>query len=170
MSIAVTAACLALLAGCPFSSKYPLSDPSASAPDNALLGSWTFLDPESKERVYLTIEAFDEHAMLGVTRDASEPPGRLETYRLVATTLGGQSFLSAQELGARASQEWFLVHYETGAGGLTLRFVDDAVLDAALVDSSDTLRRMMSERLSDPRLYGGDSGEPMESRWERSSE
>jgi hypothetical protein len=150
---------VAVLAGCPLSSDTPLSDPAAAAPDTRLAGTWQTRDPDSKELHSLTILVFNEHEMMAVAPE--KDPDKVDSFRLVPTSIGGQRFLSFQELGSR-EKSWSHAWYEIAQDTLRLKIVDDALFGDRAFTSSSQLVDFIRQHLSDPLLYAPEADQPSE--------
>ena len=155
---------LAALSGCPFSSRYPLSDPAAAVPDSKLIGTWRTQDPESREWNSLTILVFNDHEMVAFAPDKSAE--KVDAFRFFPTSIGAERFLSIQGLGG-TDEGWYYARYEIVQGRLHLKIVDDGLLEKVQVGSSSELRDLLRQHLADPRLYAPDSDQPSETVWER---
>ena len=152
-----------LLAGCPFSSDIPLSDPAGASVDAALAGAWKMKDPETGEVRTFTFKVFNGHELVGLT--PGDEKDSVDAFRVFTTEIGAERFLNVQELGSDAG--WYLVHYKVDAGKLVLTLVDDTLFDGKTFASSDVLAQYVRQNLADPRLYAaaGDTREDMV--WER---
>ena len=147
---AVLCAFALVLAGCPFASDQPLSDPATASVDQALLGAWTAKDPETGETHTITFLAFDDHAMIGLT--PADPGKGTDAYRVVATQVGAETFLSAQELGT-GDAHWTLLRYQFQGRTLVLTPVDDNLFGDRSFSSPAELRSLVLANLQNPRLY-----------------
>jgi len=155
---------LLLLAGCPFSSDKPLSDPESAVPEPGLLGTWKMQDPDSHEWHQLTIFPFDQHEMVAFApeNDLSKVSG----FRLFVTRVGRERFLNLQELGA-SEPGWFFARLELDQNHLHLWIVDDSLFDTRSFDSPSELAEFVLVHLSDPRLYVSGDDHPAEAVLER---
>ena len=162
---AAAAAAVLLLAACPFSSDTPLADPSAGVQERGLAGSWKMQDPESREWVTLSFHLFNDHEYVAVSQDNE----KLEVYRVIATTVGGEGFLNVRQIDSN-DNGWYFVRYQLTGGQLYLRFVDDGLFRSRIFTTPTDLRSFVHDHLADPLLYAPADDEPMESIWDRVTE
>ncbi len=155
---------LAVLAGCPFSSDTPLSDPRSSAVEPALAGTWKTQDPETGEWNELSIFAFDQHEMVAFAPEKDS--SKVSAFRLFVTEVGAERFLNVQELGA-SDPSWFFAKFEVGKDRMRLAVVDDGLFNRRSFATPADLREFLRAHLSDPLLYAAAGDTPMESTWER---
>jgi hypothetical protein len=153
----VLAGALAVLAGCPFSSDKPLSDPAKAAPDPALVGTWRAVDPESGEVNLVHILAFNDHEMIALTPGSD--PGKTSAMRMFATKIGSEMFLNVQELGGSG---WLFASYRVQDDTLRMKIVDDELFKDRQFASSEQLRAFVAASLGDPRLYAAADDTPTE--------
>ena len=165
MRLAAAAAAALLLSACPFSSDTPLADPATGVQDQGLAGSWKMLDPETGEQVVLSFHPFNDHEYVAVSQDGS----KLETFRVFATTVGGERFLNVRQIDTD-DQGWYFVRYQLRAGQLSLRFVDDGLFRSLVFTTPGDLHDFIRDHLADPLLYSAADDEPMESLWDRVKE
>jgi hypothetical protein len=154
------------LAGCPYSSDHPLSDPATASPDAQLLGTWKMQDPDTKEWVTLSFFPYGEHEMVAFTPGA--PGDEPEAYRLFVTIIDGERFMNVYQLGQKDTA-WMFVNYRVTTGKrMILKVVDDELFPKTDLATPADLRAFLRGNLADPRLYmGGDDG-TSEMSWERS--
>jgi hypothetical protein len=162
------------LAGCPYSSDNPLSDPAAASPDAQLIGTWKTQDPDTKEWVTLSFFPYGEHEMVAFTPGAAgDQP---EAYRLFVTIIDGERFLNVRQLEQKGdaaagadSGAWMFVNYRvTAEKRMILRVVDDELFPKEGLATAEELRAFLRGRLADPRLYMSGDGGTSEMTWERS--
>ena len=157
------------LAGCPFTSDTPLSDPASARPDSRLIGTWRTHDKESGDWHSLTILAFDEHGMVGFTTEGTS--GKVDAFRAFPTVIGDETFLNFRELGKDAAGDstegWYFARYRIVEESLLLSFVDDGLFAQRQFAGSADLREFFRQHLSDPRLYFPDAEQQTDSVWER---
>jgi hypothetical protein len=162
-------ACLLLgvlvLAACPYSSRQPLSDPAAAAPDPALAGTWKSQDPETQEWVTLSFFALDEHEMVAFT--PGDAGGKADAYRLFVTAIGAEKFLNVRQLGEAGDQEWLFVNYRIDGGRLVLRIMEDELFGTTSFATPEALRSFVLRNLADPRLYSTGETEEPAMTWQR---
>ncbi len=159
LALAVAVLAVTVLAGCPFSSGTPLSEPAAAAPDARLVGTWQTQDSETGESNTLTILSFNEHEMVGFAREKN--PDKLDAFRLFPTSIGRESFLSLQELGGD-DKGWYYARYEMTKDTLRLKIVDDGLFDGRTFSSSSQLADFIRLHSADPLLYSPDADQPSE--------
>jgi hypothetical protein len=150
---------VAALAGCPFTSDTPLSDPAGAVPDTRLVGTWRTQDPETGEWNSLTILSFNEHEMAGFARE--KDPDKLDAFRLFPTSIGKDKFLSFQELGGN-DKGWHYAWYEITKGTLRLKIVDDGLFGDRTFSSPGQLVDFIRQHAADPLLYSADDEQPLE--------
>jgi hypothetical protein len=153
---ALVAASILLLAGCPYESPHPLSDPGAAALDRALVGTWRSTDPESGAIMTLAFLPWNDRELVGSTLepDPEAGTGKLTLFRAFVTLIDGERFLNLQELGSESGPAWNFAHCEISADRMTLRLLDDLLFEDRSFSSSDELREFVRRSLADPRLYG----------------
>jgi len=157
------------LSGCPFTSDTPLSDPASARPDSRLVGTWRTQEKETGEGNALTILPFNDHEMVGFAPDGAS--GKVEAFRLLATSIGAESFLNLRELSGKdeggSAEAWYFARYEIVDDRLLLKFVDDGLFENRRFASSAELQEFFRQHLSDPLLYAADTDQPTETVWER---
>ena len=153
-----------ILAGCPFSSDTPLSDPAGAAPDTRLVGTWRTQDPETGEWNSLTILSFNEHEMVGFARE--KDPDKVDAFRLFPTSIGRETFLSLQELGG-TGKGWYYAWYEIAKDTMRLKIVDDGLFGDRTFSSPGQLADFIRQHAADPLLYAPDASQPSETLWVR---
>ncbi len=153
--LALVTVAILFLAGCPYNADHPLSDPSASPLDPALVGTWQSEDPETHEVTTITILPFNDHELAGFSRESGSADAAITAFRLLATTIGGERFLSILELSDDQDQQWYFARYRVTAGTLSLRLVDDALFESRSFAGADELRGFLHDNAADDRLYGG---------------
>jgi hypothetical protein len=154
LALAVTA-----LAGCPFSSDTPLSDPASSVVDARLVGTWRTQDPETGEWNALTILSFNDHEMMGFARE--KDPEKVNVFRLLPTSVGKDTFLSFQELGGN-DKGWYYAWYEIAKDTLRLKIVDDGLFGDRTFAGPGQLADFIRQHAADPLLYSPDASQPSE--------
>jgi hypothetical protein len=154
--LVVFAASLFLLAGCPYESPHPLSDPDAATLDRALVGVWRSTDPETGTVMTLTFLPWNDRELVASTQepDPSAGSGKLTMFRAFVTVIDGERFLNLLELGTESGPAWSFARCEISEDRMTLRLVDDLLFEDRGFSSSEDLREFVRGFLSDPRLYG----------------
>jgi hypothetical protein len=153
-----------LIAGCPFASEHPLSDPSTALVDRALVGAWKAQDPDTGEWRVLTFLVFNDHELVGVT--PADEKDRVDAYRVFVTPVGNERFLNVRELPGDTGG-WYLVRYRIDADRLVLGLVDDGLFGDRAFAGSGELRDFVQRNLDDPRLYAASGEEREEMIWTR---
>lgn len=158
---ATAVAAILLLAGCPFASDYPLSDPADAPFDEALLGTWENADPEGRDAFTLTIARFNDHELLGVGREERPEGIDVTTFRLFVTEIGTARFLNIMELTNEGEPRWYFARYAVSGDTLRLRIVDDALFESTVPADAGALRAFFRAHFEDDALYGGtETGAP----------
>ncbi len=151
------------LAGCPYESDQPLSDPGAAAADPRLVGSWTMHDRDTGEIVTLAFSpAGGQEMTASALADTEEEE---TTYRVFVTSIGPARFLNVHEEGG-GGEGWYFIRYRIEGDRLFLHVVDDALFPSSSL-SQEGLRGTILQHLEDPRLYGDEPGQSTEVVWER---
>jgi hypothetical protein len=156
-----------LLAGCPFSSDAPLSDPGSAVVDTALAGAWKVQDPDTGEVRIVSFKAFNEHELVGMT--PGDAKDSIDAFRLFTTEIGTERFLNVQELGVDDTA-WYLVRYRLDAGTLVMSVVDDTLFNGKSFATSAQLQDFLRQNLADPRLYAASGETRQDMVWERAGE
>jgi hypothetical protein len=138
-----------LLAGCPYSSDDPLSDPGSAGLDPRLYGTWIIAGEDGQEGT-LTIRAFDGHGMAACSVGSAGTEVAL--YRLFVTTIDGAAFLNIRELGDDPGG-WFFARYLFDGDRLVLRLIDDALFDGRAFPTPRDRLAFIALHLADPLLY-----------------
>ena len=167
---ALITAVSALLAACPFSYDLPLSSPADAVLDNGVSGRWKMKDPDSGHWVTIELLRYNDKEYVAWSQEPQETASKVVMYRVLATVIGDERFLSVQELGTGGSRAWSYANYRVSGNTLSLRFVDEALFSSQAFDSSDALREFFRRNLHNPRLYMGDEGAESVMSWQRVSD
>jgi hypothetical protein len=159
---AAAAAAVLLLCGCPLSSDTPLADPVTGMQEHGLAGGWKMQDPESGEWITLSFHLFNDHEYVAVSQDSE----KLETYRVFATTVGGERFLNIRQIDTD-DHGWYFARYQLKGDQLYLRFVDDGLFRSMVFSNPTDLRNFVRDHIADPLLYAPADDDPMDSVWDR---
>jgi hypothetical protein len=139
-----------VLAGCPYGSEFPLSDPAEAVIDQALLGVWAGQSDDG-DIIAMDIRASGAGRLAIVAADPTESDA--ESVPAFVTVIGGEKFLNVHD------EAWFFLNYRIAAGTLRLRLVDDALFEGTSHASPAELRAFIQAHLADPLLYGREKGE-----------
>lgn len=135
-----------LLTGCPFESKIPIGDPVAGSLDSRLLGLWYWADSTSGGVTRFTVLRFNSSEYYVET---AEEGGEVERSRMYIVTVGGQQFLSINDLedDDAASSFLFARYSISEAGVLSLRFVGDKAIPESVASDRQALIDFLAARL-----------------------
>jgi hypothetical protein len=145
-----------LLCGCPYESDIPLGACGESILDKALMGKWEFQDSAGERPATVQFLGFNEREILVLVQE--EGRERVDLYRACLSRVGGQAFLSVQDLTQGSPGKWNFVHYSVAENRLVVRIVDDGLFQKPL-GTSEELHQFIRENLANPALYGGEKGQ-----------
>jgi hypothetical protein len=148
------AAAVLLLAGCPYGSDQPLADPGLAVLDPALIGTWQAQDPETGETLSFSFVPFNDHEIVGFSREIGSDDTAISVFRIFVTRVGQQGFLNVQELGGDSRRQWYFGRYRFAGDALMVRLVDDTLFGSKTFATTDALQGFVLANLGDPRLYG----------------
>lgn len=137
-----------LLTGCPFESKTPIGDPVAGSLDSRLLGLWSWADSTSDGSVtQFEIFRFNSSEYYVETLEEGK---EIERSRMYIVTIGGQQFLSINDLmdGDTTSSFLFARYSVSEAGVLSLRFVGDDAIPESLASNQQALIDFLATHLN----------------------
>ena len=152
MLLMLAPVCLILLTGCPYVAQVPLADPSESALDIRLIGTWTGSD-ENGNPFEVEIVPFNQSEYYAELRDEEG----LTRCRVFPFKIDGIPFLHINEL-AVAEEGYFFARYEfTGDSDLEITLVGDVLLSEDIAADPTALTAAIAGHLHDPLLYDGET-------------
>ena len=139
--------------GCLSGFKHPLGPPSEGFIDKALLGSWQCRGTDDSATVDflldLTFVDFDGWQYLLQSDDHTSVP---ESVQVIATRVGGATFLSLRGVAPKSEDEWAVVRYSfVDSSHLSLGWVDPDDFED-VIDDRQAVRDRLATRLDDPKL------------------
>ena len=153
MTLSLAVLCLAVIAGCPYSSKVPLAEPDGRALDDRLIGQWVGIDGDG-DSLQIGIFPFNQREYYAEFGGNSGAPTRC---RVFAFDVGGERLLHINELSAtRASVEYSFARYTfSGDSELAVRFVGEKSVPKALASDALALSAFLEAHLADSALIDG---------------
>jgi hypothetical protein len=135
-----------LLTGCPFESKTPIGDPLVGSLDSRLLGAWSWTDSTSGSVTQFEVLRFNSSEYYVEAREEGK---EIERYRMYIVTVGGQQFLSINDLRDDDGASSFLLgrYSVSEAGVLSIRFVGEKAIPKSLASSRQALIDFLAAHL-----------------------
>ncbi len=135
-----------LLTGCPFDAKTPIGDPVAGSFDPRLLGAWFWANSGSGQVTEFKVFRFNSSEYYLEIRDEGK---EIERTRMYIVTIGGQQFLSINDLtDDEPTISYTLARYSISDGGvLTIRLVGDKAIPESLASNRQALIDFLATHL-----------------------
>ncbi|MFZ5906784.1 MAG: hypothetical protein ACOYVJ_05175 [Nitrospirota bacterium] len=144
-----------MLCGCPYESEFPLSSPDTAQIDRELIGNWKYGAPGETEAATLSIYPFNDHEIIIMSPEGNR---KIVAYRAFATCIQGEHFLNVQEIGPSGDAgHWLFVGYSIAGNRLTIRILEDTLMNNRDLETPEALSEFIGENLKDKDLFGGDS-------------
>jgi len=113
-----------LIAGCPYVSRYPLSDPAGAKIDPVLPGEWLADKPEDSDAEgELRIVPFNRKEFYIELRTSEKGKEQIERYRGFVSAVNRRKLLNIQNLGQGGDYSFY--KYSVEGGVLRVAYVSD---------------------------------------------
>lgn len=150
------------LTGCE-GSKYPLSDPSYSSIDEALIGSWGIFETSDGDdhEGYLNVFAFNDHAYYVEGWDEGEEDD-LMRMNIFSTEIDGVLFANVRFFANydENDDDYFFFKYEMISQDELVVYAvnDDLYKTLEKLESVDAVHKFVQDHMNDPDFYDEEFG------------
>ena len=106
--LSLSIACSILLFGCPYESKFSLSNPSESVIDTTLIGLWENVGASNNSGISsMEIYSFNNHEYLVATFGRENGGIMMQNFRSFGSTVNHEKILNIQEVGNSAKFKFY---------------------------------------------------------------
>jgi len=140
-----------LLFGCPYESKFPLSNSSESTIDTLLIGSWDEISAKDEEpATSIEINIFNDHEYLSQMMSRDKGSLTIQGFRAFETTINHQKILNIQEIGNKPKYNFY--KYVVSSDTLKIASVLKDSIKIEFKNSTE-LNTYFSKNMNSPKFY-----------------
>lgn len=140
-----------ILTGCPYSSKFSISDAAQSVIDTTLLGTWEgYTDKDKDEYGTIDFFKFNDHEYFVEMTVKNKANTNSSKFRVFISSVGDIRFFNVQELGNK--DKFTFYKYSLSNGVLKFSEITDEYVKEQF-SSREELVNYISKKIDDPKLF-----------------